>query len=320
MNKMPLDYTFIIPRWSTYNPNFYYFTGVDIDHSILLISKDEKIIFTNEMNYELCKKELGKKFEIRKMNLKEIKEELKKRNGKYLIDGSISADLFLQLRNKNMKLDYKELKKIREIKTKNEIEKIRKATEISRELIEKINVKNKFEYEIKNEILFKTIKRNVWEAFKPIIANSSNARFPHYNKYDSKITDYCLIDYGTEFEKYKSDISRCVGNLKEKKEEYEKLQSIVFEIADSTYSGVKIKDFVENVEKIVSKRGMKKFCHSIGHGIGLDVHEFPVLNSRNDGFLKENSVITLEPGQYHNNYGLRYEEMFIVGKNKLKKI
>ena len=92
-----------------------------------------------------------------------------------------------------MKLDYKELKKIREVKTNKEIEKIRKATEISREVIEKIKVNNKIEYEIKNEILIEMIKRNVSKSFEPIIANSSNARFPHYNKYDSKVNDYCLI-------------------------------------------------------------------------------------------------------------------------------
>ena len=83
---------------------------------------------------------------------------------------------------------------------------------------------------------------------------------------------------------------------------------------------MKIKDFQENVDKLICKNKLKKFKHSIGHGIGLEIHEFPVLNPKNDDFLKENSVIAIEPGQYHKNYGLRYEEMFIVGKNNLKKI
>lgn len=314
------NYTLIIPRWNEFNPNFFYFTKKDIDHCILSISKDEKIIYTNEMNYELCKKELGKKFQIKKMKINEIKEELKKKNEKYLVDGSIPTYLFLKIKNKNMKIRLNEFKEMREVKGKNEVEKIKKAAKISREIIEETKVLGKYEHEIKKEILLKTFKRGVDKAFEPIIANSTNAKYPHYNEYNSKVNDYCLIDYGVEFEKYKSDLTRCNGKMKDKKNEYEKLISLTYDIADSSYGGMKVNEFIENVNKIMLNKKLKKFNHSIGHGIGLEVHEFPVLTLKNKEILKENSVICIEPGQYNKKYGIRYEEMFIVKKNKLKKI
>lgn len=315
------EHTLIIPRWDKYNPNFYYFTKRDIDHTILLINENEKIIYTNEMNYDLCYKELGKKFEIKKMNLKEISLELKKRNEKTLIDGSISANLYMQLKNKKMKVGYTEFKKNREIKTENEIKKIGEAVKITRKIIEETDVLGRSENEIMNELLLRTIKKGLKKSFEPIVANSSNARFPHYdNSLNSKIKDYCLIDYGVEFEKYKSDITRCKGNLNENKLTYENLENTTFEIADSSYSGMEIKEFVQIVSEIIKKNKLEMFKHSIGHGIGLEVHEFPSLNIKSEDILKENSVIAIEPGQYNNKNGLRYEDVFLITKKRLKKM
>jgi Xaa-Pro aminopeptidase len=309
----------LIVRWNLFNPNFFYFTGIDIDHTILLISEKEKIIFTNEINYELCKKELGKKFEIKKMNLKEIKSELNKKTN-ILIDGNIPTYLFKQIKNKNMKIGYVEFKKIREVKNKKEIEKIKTATNITREIFKKIEVDEKYEHEIKNEILIETLKKNCEKAFEPIIANSQNTRFPHYNKFDSKVKDYCLIDYGVEFEKYKSDLTICKGDLGRNEKKYEELKNSVYEIADSSYAGMKIKDFIKNVDRIISKNNLEKFNHTIGHGVGLEVHEFPILSVKNNDYLKKNSIITIEPGQYNKKNGLRYEEIFIVENKKIRKI
>lgn len=309
----------IVPRWGNYNPNFYYLTRKDVDHSILLQNENEKIIITNKMNYELCLREF-KKYNVEIMNIKELREFIKKGKEKYIIDGSIPTNLYMQLKNKNLKVGYSEFKKMREIKNKKEIEKIQKAVKISEKLIEGIKVENRTEMQIKNELLSKTFEMDLEKAFEPIVANSYNARFPHYNEYTSKINDYCLIDYGIEFEKYKSDLSRCKGKLGEHKKTYETLQNVVEQISDMGCAGLKIKDFVENVEKLIEKNKLSKFQHGIGHGLGLEVHEYPVLSFNSKDELKENSVITIEPGQYNKSNGLRYENVFLVGKKRLKKL
>ena len=55
--------------------------------------------------------------------------------------------------------------------------------------------------------------------------------------------------------------------------------------------------------------------HSIGHGVGLDIHEIPIINSKNESFLKENMVVTDEPGIYlPGKYGIRIEDTVLINK------
>ena len=56
--------------------------------------------------------------------------------------------------------------------------------------------------------------------------------------------------------------------------------------------------------------------HGLGHGVGLDIHEMPNINSKNESFLKENMVVTDEPGIYlPGRYGIRIEDTILVTKN-----
>lgn len=60
------------------------------------------------------------------------------------------------------------------------------------------------------------------------------------------------------------------------------------------------------------------FTHSLGHGVGIDIHESPSVSSKSDEILQEGMVITIEPGIYiPGKYGARYEEMCIIDKNEL---
>lgn len=57
------------------------------------------------------------------------------------------------------------------------------------------------------------------------------------------------------------------------------------------------------------------FTHSLGHGVGIDIHESPSISSKSDEILQEGMVITVEPGIYiSGKYGARYEEMCVVDK------
>jgi Xaa-Pro aminopeptidase len=60
------------------------------------------------------------------------------------------------------------------------------------------------------------------------------------------------------------------------------------------------------------------FTHSLGHGVGIDIHEAPHISSRSDEVLQEGMIITIEPGIYiPGKYGARYEEMCVVDKEIL---
>ena len=55
--------------------------------------------------------------------------------------------------------------------------------------------------------------------------------------------------------------------------------------------------------------------HALGHGVGLDIHEMPFINSKNESFLKENMVVTDEPGIYlPGRYGIRIEDTVLITK------
>ncbi len=61
------------------------------------------------------------------------------------------------------------------------------------------------------------------------------------------------------------------------------------------------------------------FTHSLGHGVGIDIHEEPFISARSEAILEPGMVITIEPGIYiTGKYGARYEEMVLVCETGLE--
>ncbi len=91
----------------------------------------------------------------------------------------------------------------------------------------------------------------------------------------------------------------------------EDIKSIQAEVIGSVCAGLKFRELQEAYEKLMEGKGYKAM-HSIGHGIGLDVHERPSIDEE----LKENMVITVEPGAYIKKFGgCRIEDMVLVKKD-----
>lgn len=79
--------------------------------------------------------------------------------------------------------------------------------------------------------------------------------------------------------------------------------------------GASIRIISKNVENDFKLNGYD-LIHSLGHGVGLEIHELPYINSKNDNLLKENMIITNEPGIYlPNNYGVRIEDTVLITKS-----
>ena len=69
---------------------------------------------------------------------------------------------------------------------------------------------------------------------------------------------------------------------------------------------------------VIEKSGYGKyFIHSTGHGVGLDIHEYPVINSKSDVIIEDNMVFTIEPGIYlPNEFGVRIEDTIVMQNGK----
>lgn len=132
--------------------------------------------------------------------------------------------------------------------------------------------------------------------------------------------DFVLMDYGCGFNGYLSDMTRTVVVGKASTEQ-KKVYSLVKQmIEDSTkvmLAETKATDVYEESIKAIKDSDYFKYHYSgIGHGIGLFVHEIPFMGPKSTAVLKENNVITIEPGIYIPNWGgVRIENQILITKN-----
>lgn len=162
-------------------------------------------------------------------------------------------------------------------------------------------------------------RRRVRFSFDPIIASGANSALPHAKVTERQLLagEPLLIDLGIEKDRYKSDLTRMffLGRMTPS---FGNVLSIIkdaqWEAIRLMKPGVLAKDVDAAARKYLKKYGWDKyFGHSLGHGVGLDVHEMPRLSAKSGAILVENMVLTVEPGVYFpEKYGVRLEEMILV--------
>ena len=156
-------------------------------------------------------------------------------------------------------------------------------------------------------------------AYSPIVASGENSAFPHASPTSNTISDsnLLLVDVGAVFEGYRSDMTRVMPvnplNSKEK-EALELVQEAQKLAIKEVKPGVLGKDIDLACRNYLQEKGFGDFfTHGSGHGVGLEIHEFPRINSKSKDVLKENMVITIEPGLYMpKSFGVRWEDLFLV--------
>ena len=126
---------------------------------------------------------------------------------------------------------------------------------------------------------------------------------------------FCVVDFGVKFEGYCSDVTRTFYHGKPTKEE-EKTYYDLLENQENAISLIKpgkmIGDFCIEAEKKLKQ----KLIHSLGHGLGIEVHEFPNITDNSKVGLREGMVITIDPGEYvEGRYGIRIEDDVLVTKS-----
>ena len=218
---------------------------------------------------------------------------------------------------------------LRAVKEPFEIERIAKAAEITdKAFLHALNVirTGMTERQLQQEIDTFFIKNGAdGNAFESIVLSGENTSRPHGVPGDREFRtgDLILMDTGSMFNGYCSDMTRTValGYIKDEAVEAYNTVLAAQEIALNTIKAGQDARAMDKVARdIIDGAGWaEEFGHSLGHGVGLEIHESPYMSTRTHDILKVNQVVTVEPGVYfEGKFGIRIEDMVLVTENGIR--
>ncbi|MBI2573303.1 M24 family metallopeptidase [Candidatus Woesearchaeota archaeon] len=155
-------------------------------------------------------------------------------------------------------------------------------------------------------------------AFPTISAMGKNAAVPHHKTDNTKLQrGFLLLDFGARYKNYCADMTRVLFLGKPTKAEKEMYQLLLqAQEAGIVFSkpGVDFKQIDGHVRSLLGKH-KKAFIHSLGHGVGVEIHEDPFC--RQGAKIEEGTIFTIEPGVYFaGKYGLRIEDTLVMLNGK----
>ena len=216
------------------------------------------------------------------------------------------------------------IEKGRMIKDEEEIAKIQRSCEITDDCFKYLQNFIKIgmtEKEIAFEIEKYFIEHGAdGTSFETIVASGKNSSKPHAKTTDKKIEvgDTITIDFGCRYKGYCSDMTRTIfaGNIPNKiKPIYDLVLKNQLQTLNDMKEGANMRILSRNVDSDFKLHGYS-LTHALGHGVGLEIHEFPYINSKNDNILKANMMVTNEPGIYlPGEFGVRIEDTVLITKS-----
>lgn len=157
------------------------------------------------------------------------------------------------------------------------------------------------------------------DAFEPIVASGERGALPHARASAKKIKkgDLVTLDFGCRYGGYHSDVTRtvCVGRINpERRRLYDVVRDAQQLALDASRDGMTGKELDGVARRYIKSRKLGRFfTHSLGHGLGLQVHENPRISSVSDDVLAAGNVITIEPGVYVPGVGgVRIEDDVVI--------
>jgi Xaa-Pro aminopeptidase len=311
--------------------NLVYLTGFD-GEGFVVLTKKKGYVCTDQRYWILAKNVKPKDFELLDRADKKMKEYLKK---------ELRAVKLMKMEEETLSVAglkrWKKffggkkwsngegyVEKLRLEKSSKEISALRMAGKIGDAVMAKtLNAvrPGKTELEIKT-VMQKTIADSAaeGESFDPIIAFGENSAVPHHVSTDKKLgkDDVILIDMGVKYKGYCSDMTRTffIGKPRpELKGMFQLTKEAQKEASGAVRAGVRIR-YLDEIARSVMGEEAQFFTHSLGHGVGLEIHEAPVVSGGNEQKLTDGMVITIEPGIYKEGIGgIRIEDMMVVTKS-----
>ena len=167
-------------------------------------------------------------------------------------------------------------------------------------------------------------------SFDTILLTGTHTSMPHGTPSDRKVQagDFVLFDFGATYMGYHSDMTRTIAidhATDEMEEAYELVLKAQLEGIKALSVGQKCADVYQKAYDVLDKKDMAKyFRHSLGHGVGLDIHEGYNASPRSKDTYEIGNVTSIEPGIYiPNKFGIRIEDLLYIsprGRENLSKI
>ncbi|MFI3228715.1 MAG: Xaa-Pro peptidase family protein [Bacillota bacterium] len=219
---------------------------------------------------------------------------------------------------------------LRAIKTQKELDNIKFAQAITDSAFSYIVKELKTgisEIEVSSKLNSYIYSKGATLAFDTIVAFGSNTSRPHSHPTDNKLqeNDVVLIDFGAKLYGFCSDMTRsfAVGTPTQ---EYIEMYNHVLNAQLAALGGAKAGMTGIECDKLsrdyFKNHGLSEyFTHSLGHSLGIDIHESPNLNTRNDKQIPLNAVTSIEPGLYfEGKFGIRIEDIVIFKNNGVENL
>lgn len=337
---------FVLPECAdgvliTSDINRRYFTGMKSSAGMLLIFKDCAYLIIDFRYIEKARNTVKNCIVIEQENLTEqINSLMKKHNAKTLavesMDMTLSRMSFLEKKFPDIKFIKSDalsnnIYDMRTVKSSDEIEKIRRAQEIAEQAFDEILGfirPGVTEREIALKLDSCMLKNGAEGlSFETIALAGANTSMPHGTPGNYKVQsgDFVLMDFGAVYDGYHSDMTRtvCVGRVSEKMEEiYNIVLKAQLKALEKIKSGITGGELDGYARDIIAESGYGDFFgHSLGHGVGMEIHEFPTASSKSETVFKENMVVTVEPGIYlPGELGVRIEDFVVVTENSYQNL
>lgn len=314
-----------------------YFSGIDVQEGILLCLEGQKIYLSDARYFALLKEKLSglNIAPVLYEGVDTIKQILKQRKIKNLyVDYSLTT---VEEYNSYKELGFKvhdgslEINKAIAVKDQEEISYIKKACDIAQTAVKDAFAfikKGVTELEVKEFLINKMISLGAeGESFDTIVAFGKNAAVPHHETGEAKLLDnqVVLIDTGAKVNGYSSDITRTAffGEPAQKfVNAYNHVLKANLLAEQNVKSGMSTIDADKIAREYLKENQLDKyFTHSLGHGIGQNIHEYPYLSPKRQATIDNGMVFSIEPGVYfEGEFGIRIEDTVTLDNGKIVRL
>ena len=311
--------------------NVRYLSGFTGSNGLLLISGDNDFLFTDSRYIEQGREETCDQITVSLTSGFRAIEEVSRRysltnvafESDHLTYSEFTGMEKLLKPRVNLISSKGVVEKIRSVKDNDEVDLIRRAASLADDAVTlaiQESKPGKSEFEIA-WVIEKFLRENGADgvAFDTIVATGANSAKPHHRAGSTIIEagDPLVIDMGALLNGYRSDITRTI--LVEGEDEkfrcvYEVVLEAQITAIEAARQGVIAKELDLVAREVIANHGFgQNFSHGLGHGVGLDVHEMPMVVPSSDHILEEGMIFTVEPGIYLPGWGgVRIEDMVLL--------